>query len=388
MHIMGGLYRELCDIPSWDCTMGSGVRAAMATADLSPGSEFHTYASSADDAAILALLSRGVTVKTTARPSPIVFAYFHPLSSPHVEPPREAISRLPALHVTAEAVLRFGFLEGDAIVTADRAVYDPQTWRNPQPFSANGSTAGELALVLNELELRKAAGIDNPDQAAFHLINEAGAQVVVVKKGACGASVYDAAGNVSHVPAYRSSKIFKIGTGDIFSAVFAVYWAERKMPAAQAADLASRSVSLYCETRTFEFDPLSLSQRHPVAARVGARICIEGGTESIGQRYTLEEARFALRELGMEVMCPETEQEAGAWNADATLVIDDGLSPHALIRIRKDQVQGRPVVVLHERSNTTISLTADIEVTDDFASAIYLAAWAAGESVAMSSSEQ
>ena len=87
-------------------------------------------------------------------------------------------------------------------------------------------------------------------------------------------------------------------------------------------------------------------------------------------------------------MCPETEQEAGAWNADATLVIDDGLSPHALIRIRKDQVQGRPVVVLHERSNTTISLTADIEVTDDFASAIYLAAWAAGESVAMSSSEQ
>lgn len=356
----------------------------MATIDLSPGSEFHTYASPADDAAILALQSRGVIATTVARPSSIVFAYFHPLSSPHVEPPREALSRLPALQVTGEAVLRFGFLEGDAIVTADRAVYDPQTWRNPQPFSANGSTAGELALVLNELELREAAGIVNLDQAALHLINEAGAQVVIVKKGACGASVYDAAGNVSHVPAYRSSKIFKIGTGDIFSAVFAVYWAERKMPAAQAADLASRSVSLYCETRTFEFDPLSLSQRHPVAARVGARICIEGGTESIGQRYTLEEARFALRELGMEVMCPEKEQEAGAWNADATLVIDDGLSPQALIRIRKDQVQGRPVVVLHERSNTTISLTTDIEATDDFASAIYLAAWAAGESVAVS----
>lgn len=382
MHIVGGLYRELCDIPSWDCTMGSGVRAAMATADLSPGSELHTYASSADNAAIRALLGRGVTVKTTARSSPIVFAYFHPLSSPHVEPPREAISRLPTLRVTAEAVLRFGFLEGDAIVTADRAVYDPQTWRNPQPFSANGSTAGELALVLNELELREAAGIDNLDQAACHLINETGAQVVVVKKGACGASVYDAAGSVAHVPAYRSSKIFKIGTGDIFSAVFAVYWAERKMPAAQAADLASRSVSLYCETRTFKFDPLFLSQRHPVAAIAGARICIEGGTESIGQRYTMEEARFALRELGMEVMCPETEHEAGAWNADATLVIDDGLSSHALIRIRKAQAQGRPVVVLHERSNTTVSLTKDIEVTDDFASAIYLAAWAAGESVA------
>lgn len=384
MHIVGGLYRELCDIPSWDSTMGSGGRAAMATTNLSPGSEFHTYASPADDVAILELQSRGVTTITVARPSSIVFAYFHPLSSPHVEPSREALTHLPALQVTGKAVLRFGFLEGDAIVTADRAVYDPQTWRNPQPFSANGSTAGELALVLNELELREAAGMSNLDQAALHLINETGAQVVVVKKGACGASVYDAAGNVSHVPAYRSNKVFKIGTGDIFSAVFAVYWAERKMPAAQAADLASRSVSLYCETRKFDYDPLSLSQRHPIAAKVGARICIEGGTESIGQRYTLEEARFALRELGMEVLCPETEQQASDWNTDATLVIDDGLSPQALIRIRKDQAQGRPVIVLHERSNTTISLTTDLEATDDFASAIYFVAWAAAESVTVS----
>jgi len=359
--------------------MGSGGRAAMASINLSPGSEFHTYASSADNAAILALQSKGVITNTVFRHSSIVFAYFHPLSYPHIEPPRETLSRLPALQVKGEAVLRFGFLEGDAIVTADRAVYDPQTWRNPQPFSANGSTAGELALVLNELELREAAGIFNLDHAALHLINEASAQVVIVKKGACGATIYDAEGNVSHVPAYRSSKIFKIGTGDIFSTVFAVYWAERKMPAAQAADLASRSVSLYCETRKFEFDPLSLSQRVPVAARVGARICIEGGSESIGQRYTLEEARFALRELGMEVICPENEQEVGVGNADATLVINDGLSPQALIRIRKSQVAGKPVVVLHERSNTTITLTKNIEATDDFASAIYLAAWAAGK---------
>lgn len=384
MHIVGGLYRELCEIPCWDFTMGSGGRAAMATIRLSPGSEFHTYASSADNSTLLELQRRGVIVSTYARPTPIVFAYFHPLSSPHIQPPRETLGRLPALQVTGEAVLRFGFLEGDAIITADRAVYDPQTWRNPQPFSENGSSARELAVVLNELELREAAGINHLDQAARHLIKETGAQVVVVKKGACGASVYDAAGSISHVPAYRSSKVFKIGTGDIFSAIFAVYWAERRMPASQAADLASRSVSLYCETRTFEFAPLSLSQRHPVAARAGARICIESGTESVGQRYALEEARFALRELGMEVMCPETEEDAYTWNADAMLVIDDSLSPRALARVRKAQAQGRPIVVLRERSHATVSLTSDNEVTNDFASAIYLAAWAAGASVTVS----
>nr|WP_290841708.1 carbohydrate kinase family protein [Halomonas sp.] len=354
----------------------------MATTELSPKSEFYTYASPADDAAIQTLRSKGVIATTVARSSSIVFAYFHPLSSPHVEPPRDALVRLPALEVTGEAVLRFGFLEGDAIVTAERAVYDPQTWRNPEPFSANGSTAGELALVLNELEIRKATGIDNLDKAALHLIKEVGAQVIVIKKGACGASVYDAAGSISHVPAYYSRKVFKIGTGDIFSAVFAVYWAERKLPAAKAADLASRSVSLYCETRAFVFDPLSLSQRQPVVAKVGARISIEGGTESIGQRYTLEEARFALQELGMEVMHPEMEQSVESWRADATLVIDDGLTPQALIRVQKEQALGRPIVVLHERSNTTTSLATVFEATDDFASAIYLAAWAAGERIA------
>lgn len=83
--------------------------------------------------------------------------------------------------------------------------------------------------------------------------------------------------------------------------------------------------------------------------------------------------------MGMEVICPENEQEFGVWNADATLVINDRLSSQALIRIRKCQVEGKPVVVLHERSNTTISLTKDIEATDDFASAIYFAAWAAGK---------
>lgn len=354
----------------------------MAMTELSPGSEFYTYASPADDAAIHALRSKGVIATTVARSSSIVFAYFHPLSSPHIEPPRDALARLPALEVTGEAVLRFGFLEGDAIVTAGRAVYDPQTWRNPEPFSANGSTAGELALVLNELEIREVAGMDNPDKAALHLIKEAGAQVIVIKKGACGASVYDAAGNIFHVPAYYSRKVFKIGTGDIFSAVFAAYWAERKLPAAKAADLASRSVSLYCETRTFAFDPLSLSQRKPVAAKLGARISIEGSTESIGQRYALEEARFALRELGMEVMYPEMEQTAGSLSADATLVIDDGLSPQALIRIQNDQALGRPIVLLHERSSTTSSLATVFEATDDFTSAIYLAAWAAGENIA------
>lgn len=381
MHIVGGFYRELCDIPFWDATMGSGARAALAAAELASDTEFTTYASSAEHVAIASLQRRGIATTITARPTPIVFAYFHPLSSPHIEPPREALTHRPFLRVTGDAVLRFGFLEGDAVVAARRAVYDPQTWRNPQPFAANGSTAEELALVMNELEIQKATGIEHIDQAAHHLIQTQGAQIVVVKQGPYGATVYDTDGGCFHIPAYRSAHVFKIGTGDIFSAVFAHYWAQMRIPAPEAADLASRAVSVYCETRTFQFDQAALTGRQPVFATRRSTVRLEAGIEAVGQRYVLEEARFALNELEVNVVCPNIEQAAGIERYDATLVINDALPAESIARITQDIAQGTDVVVLKERSGTSTPWSTTSLTTPDFTTAIYFAAWAAGESV-------
>jgi hypothetical protein len=61
--------------------------------------------------------------------------------------------------VAAENVVRFGMLEGDAIVHADRAVYDPQNVAFPTHFGANGSRAKHLALVLNRAEAAVLAGM-------------------------------------------------------------------------------------------------------------------------------------------------------------------------------------------------------------------------------------
>ncbi|CDZ31061.1 Hypothetical protein, partial CDS, partial [Neorhizobium galegae bv. officinalis] len=43
MHIAGGLYRELCVHPHWDCLLGSGGRAARALSKISPGTNFSCY---------------------------------------------------------------------------------------------------------------------------------------------------------------------------------------------------------------------------------------------------------------------------------------------------------------------------------------------------------
>jgi len=106
----------------------------MVVAAFSPGTQFTTYAAANESVAIAALERLGIATTVATRPSPIVFAYFHPLSSPYIEPAREELVPQPPLHVTDDAVLRFGFLEGDAVVKACRAVYDPQTWRHPKPF--------------------------------------------------------------------------------------------------------------------------------------------------------------------------------------------------------------------------------------------------------------
>jgi len=219
MHIAGGLYRELCQVPAWDAVFGSGGRAAAAVSALSPGSTLYTYVEDFESSRAISLKELGIELRLSPRPTPIVFAYFHPLSRPHIQPPPDEIARQPPIQVNGDAALRFGFLEGDAVVAARRAVYDPQTWRNPALFGANGSVAEELAIVLNELELRSAAGLNDLKSAASLLMESQGAAVIVAKGGARGAMVFERGGRAAHVPAYRSSRVFKIGTGDVFGNV-------------------------------------------------------------------------------------------------------------------------------------------------------------------------
>ncbi|MGN7870766.1 hypothetical protein [Paracoccus sp. 22332] len=164
------------------------------------------------------LTALGVHVSSTPSDTAIMFAYFHPLSQPHIEPIPEAISQQPPIHVSGDVVLRFGFLEGSAIVHAERVIYDPQTAIRPQAFGANGSTAKQLALVMNELELCRYAGCADITAAAATVLSSSEQEtVIVVKRGVRGVAVYERNVEPTIVPPYYSSRVFKIGTGDVFS---------------------------------------------------------------------------------------------------------------------------------------------------------------------------
>ena len=168
MHIAGGLYQEICLHPAWNALFGSGGRAAQALAALGGKTTLHSYFENDQSISLEPYLDRGIELALHFRQAPIAFAYFHPLSTPHLEP--SIIAQESAFHVNEDTVLRFGLVEGDAVVRAKRAVFDPQGWRNPLHFRENGSHADEVALVLNAQELVSRTGTCDIEGAAWELI--------------------------------------------------------------------------------------------------------------------------------------------------------------------------------------------------------------------------
>ena len=369
----------MCCVPPWDETYGSGGRAAAAISSLSPDSTLHTYLEDGLDKTLTSKL--GIKIRRYPRPTGIAFSYFHSLSKPHIQPPSGEIIKQPKIEVSGNVVLRFGFLEGNAVINARRAVYDPQTWQNPPSFASNGSVAKELAFVLNELELRSTTGINDIKLAACHLMDHQDAAIVVVKGGTKGATVFESDGIVSIIPAFRSSEVFKIGTGDVFSAVFTHYWGEKSLSPSIAADIASRSVAAYCSNKLLPIEEEGLSQLVPIKFLAPGSILIYGSVDTVGQRYTMEEARFILREFGVDVSCPNLGDTSNG-KETAVLLIEDGFDSEVSELINLAKGNNTPVVLLKaadKKIDNTFLDDSSIEVVDDFSSALYFAAWAAAE---------
>lgn len=383
MEIVGGLYHELCDFPRWRAIRGSGGRAAFLLAG-QVAARLHCYASARESAGIEELQARGVTVCAHSAPSGIAFAYFHSLSTPHIEPPPETLRPAEPFTVSGQTFLRFGLLEGDPVIkAAGRAVYDPQTAREPIPFHANGSSASEWALVVNARELAAIGGSEDLAAAAARAQADQGAAVVVAKCGPAGAQVFvrDTTRPVT-VPAYQSDRVFKIGTGDVFSAAFAFHWAERGLPADLAADRASRAVSAYCDhphAGLLEHDKV---ERPPVPTGPGRTILLLGASETLGQRYVLEEARFRLRELGAEVVAPALDLAPPACAAKAVLVVADGAG-QAEWACADALAEGgaRRIVFAQPGDGVPPRAERGAIVTNDFATAVYRAIWASYKAV-------
>lgn len=392
--ITGGVYRERCIEPHWDDVFGSAGRAAVALADYGVELSLYTYRAKALFDGIRNLEAAfGIAINGPEVQDGVEFEYIHSLGTPRITPRPDAIPEFPPFDVVGDVVLRFGMLEGTAKVAGGRVVYDPQSAFDPRPYRENGSTAEKLAVILNRLEGRRLSGLSEPSEIAYSILATWDVDVVVLKMGGHGALVLVKGEAPVSVPAYRSENVWKIGSGDVFSAAFTFFWGERELPAAEAADLASRATSYYCGTRALPL-PDAESLKNLVTAAVaprGGKVYLAAPFFNLGERWIVEEVRDQLLHMEVEVFSPLHDVGVGPGDVVAkadlagldectvVLAILNGGDAGTIFEIGYAVAKGIPVIALAQNTrpeDLKMPVGSGCRVYEDLVTAIYQTVWA------------
>lgn len=400
--VVGGFYGEQCSFPPREIYRGSGGRAASILRGLGcPVDLVTALGPGLKPIATDISERRGFNLLATEKARDIWFHYPHPLAVPSISS-HETASQPKLVPIYADYVLVFGMLEGRNPVHAKRAVYDPQDGNAAKSFGTNGSTAEELALVVSYSEGVALTKKTAPEDIVDLLLDEPNIVAVVLKCGPQGALVATHADR-NWVGAFPTKRVYKIGSGDVFSAAFAYAWLCKRQSPILAAWLASQVVALYVESGSdalegvdVEFLWQKANEVHRVSAATGPKpipdtqIYLAGPFFTTGQRWLVDEARSALKEMGFNVFSPIHDVGMGSFNevvqldlqalerSGLILALADGMDPGTLYEIGYARARGIPVVVVAESSkdsDLTMMLGTDCSVFNDFATGIYYTCW-------------
>ena len=285
-------------------------------------------------------------------------------------------------------------VEANIKVSADHLVVDPQGLSEID--GRISWSAKHLAIVANKWEAAGLLGTgENLDSEtlAEKLQEKYDAEVVVVKCGALGAVVLDS-GDILRIPAYYTNKINPIGSGDVFSSVFAFYWAEMRANPKIAAENASKATAEWVMN-----GPLQVISGNKSVTAPNAEVPISGQSSTVylaapfftvSERWLVDLCRSALTNLGATVFSPlhdvgvgNTEGIAirdleGLKTSNAIFAVLDGMDPGTLFEVGYGAAIKKPIVIYvsnRKNNNLTMFKANNTHIHDDLASAIYEAVW-------------
>ena len=399
IHVVGGAYTEQCVRPQWHEVFGSAGRAASAIAAVAGPNlvELHCYVDNQTQEVVAARCNlEGSRLSSTFVQRTCSFRYHHGLETPRIDAPR---GRYAPIHVRGSRILRFGMLEGEAIVHGERVVYDPQNVLAPDIFQTNGSTARELAVVLNHREAATMTQLGDaaPAELAKAALAQNSAQVVIMKRGPLGALVYN--GNTfTTIPAHASDNVWKIGSGDVFGGHFAYRWLHEGRSSVDSAILASQATALYCETsgfptassvESFAKPAITTSARYLAGYR--PTVYLAGPFFTLAQLW-LEQARANLQSFGLNVFSPYHDVGHGSADdvakldlegilrSDVLLAIGDGLDSGTIYEIGYARARDIPVIMYCENESPgaqKMMQGSGCVLCTDYVTAIYKTLWTA-----------
>jgi len=393
LDVIGGAYHEYCIEPHWEEIYGSGFRAAHALSGFGLELHFHTYA----DQEVKAFLdffaeNYGLQLNSHDVDLSVSFSYTQPLASPSYFPIQTAFSKVKPLTTgPVDGCILFGMIEGDAIVDAKRVVYDPQNPNSPTSFWANGSMAKELVIVMNMGEATAFTQCKSIEDIADFLFTNENIVGAVIKNGPQGAYVLES-GSITHTPAYKTDKVWPIGTGDIFTAYFGYQWIIKGEPIGTAARLASLVTAYYAESPVLPLlgDYPQHLEPFLMDKMATAKVYLAGPFFTMGQRWMVNEFRNTLLSFGLPVFSPlhdvglgeadqVVEPDLNALNqCGVVLALLDGKDLGTVFEVGYAVAKGIPVLAFLEnekRSDLTMLIGSGCEFENDFSSCIYKIFW-------------
>ena len=393
LEIIGGTYYEYCADPHWDELFGSGLRAVNALSSHGRDLHFHTYADK-EVAAILKHFANALEFTFTDYPvqKSVTFSYRHPLSNPSFAPSDQLDVEMLMEVTTTNDLIVFGMVEGNAVVHGGRVVYDPQSPGNPLPFKHNGSTAKELAIVLNLAEAEKITKTTGINNIAEQLMNSSDASVVVLKMGALGANVFTANNlNPYIVHPFITDQVWPIGSGDIFTAIFGFEWLVNNAEPRIAAEKASLATANYVNSRTLPIPELLNKSFKPFSkGRKIGTVYLAGPFFNMGERWLIDEFYNHLINMDIDVFSPlhdvgygEAEKVAaedlrGLDDCQLVVAILNGLDAGTLFEIGYAQAKNIPVLIFCENEKEvalTMMKGSGYRFFTDFTTLIYHTYW-------------
>ena len=398
VSIVGGTYLETCYWPIWEALYGSGWRSVWVYRAFCPKARisFHTVGGERVEK-MLKLYScvENLTIQLIDSSSTIGFYYKHPLANPEIQ---GRTNEWFSLNVSGERVIGFGMLDADTRIEGEWVVYDPQSPKHPLSFRAQGGKAKHLALVLNESEARGLSGETDLQSIKSTLFEREECDCIVVKCGAKGAMVYsskDDDGSV--IPVFKTSHVWPIGSGDVFTTVFSYYWFNGSKPV-EAAQNASKAVAVFCENPdTLETIPDVLMRDNSYELfepRGNGLVYLAGPFFTLNEKLFVAECRGLLQALGVRVFSPYHDVGEGKAEfvapkdieklkeCSCVFAIIDGLDSGTLFEVGYAVAIGKKVVAYVE--NETEGALKMLEgsgcdIESDFTTAMYKAIWYASK---------
>ncbi len=398
MIIVGGTYSEICFEPIWENIFGSGLRAVNLILEYDQSQKIDFYTCS--DVEVEAHLDYFQKLypqlrihSTTIFKSPI-FHYDHPLKAPSIIPRLDLYRNTNiSLKVTGGDILAYGMLEAEIDIDGDRVVYDPQSPVNPKPFSLTNSRADKLITVINKTEAQKIVGTGEITEIADYFFTKEKCFALIIKMGAKGALLFTSLDTPPvKIPVYQTSKIWPIGSGDVFSAFFAYSWFKGN-DVLLSAQNASRATAIYCNSKdlsintklkNFDFPELVINDSPK------GQLYLAGPFFNFAERWLINEIYNVFKGLGIKVFSPFHDVGHGKAKdvvdkdligldaSEVLFAVVDGLDSGTLFEIGYAIAQKKSVIAFvqsEDEESLKMLEGTDCIIERDFTTAIYKTYW-------------